>query len=139
MHQKQLETFLHPFSRFDPCRVTEHRVDSLSQSGSVNRYECKHAKGVESFWAMFKGGCQGTYHQMSAKHLNRYDNEFSGRWESASASKKRRIVVAVGLRSSQSSLTIFRDHQVSKRRWIMIGNVRSLCSKLHGKRVEDFR
>ena len=35
--------------------------------------------GLESFWSMLKRGYQGTYHQMSAKHLQRYVNEFAGR------------------------------------------------------------
>ena len=38
-----------------------------------------HTNGMESFWAMFKRGYQGTYHHMSAKHLDRYVSEFSGR------------------------------------------------------------
>ena len=38
-----------------------------------------HTNGVESFWSMLKRGYHGTYHQMSAKHLNRYVGEFSGR------------------------------------------------------------
>ena len=38
-----------------------------------------HTNGIESFWSMLKRGYDGTYHQMSEKHLDRYINEFSGR------------------------------------------------------------
>ena len=38
-----------------------------------------HTNGIESFWAMLKRGYKGTYHQMSAKHLDRYVAEFAGR------------------------------------------------------------
>ena len=38
-----------------------------------------HTNGVESFWSMLKRGLMGTYHQVSAKHLQAYVDEFSGR------------------------------------------------------------
>ena len=38
-----------------------------------------HVNGIESFWSMLKRGYHGTYHHMSAKHLDRYVTEFSGR------------------------------------------------------------
>ena len=38
-----------------------------------------HTNGVESFWSMLKRAHKGVYHQLSAKHLQRYVAEFAGR------------------------------------------------------------
>lgn len=38
-----------------------------------------HTNGIESFWAMLKRGYHGTFHHFSAKHVQRYVNEFAGR------------------------------------------------------------
>ena len=38
-----------------------------------------HTNGIESFWSLFKRGWTGTFHQLSAKHLDRYVQEFAGR------------------------------------------------------------
>ena len=38
-----------------------------------------HTQGIESFWSMLKRAHKGTYHHLSAKHLDRYVTEFAGR------------------------------------------------------------
>ena len=38
-----------------------------------------HTNGIESFWSMLKRAHKGVYHKMSAKHLQRYVDEFAGR------------------------------------------------------------
>ncbi len=37
-----------------------------------------HTQGIDSFWSMLKRAHKGTFHKISAKHLNRYVTEFSG-------------------------------------------------------------
>ena len=56
-------------------------VDHESVQHSVGEYVNgqAHTNGIESFWAVLKRGYQGTYHWMSAKHLDRYVKEFAGR------------------------------------------------------------
>ena len=48
---------------------------------SVGEYvkEMAHTNGIESFWSMLKRAHKGVYHKISAKHLQRYVDEFAGR------------------------------------------------------------
>lgn len=41
-----------------------------------------HTNGVENFWSVMKRGIHGIYHQISYKHLQRYCDEFSYRYNS---------------------------------------------------------
>ena len=56
--------------------------DHESVNHSVSEYvrNQAHVNGLESFWALLKRGYHGTYHHMSVKHLERYINEFAGRF-----------------------------------------------------------
>ena len=38
-----------------------------------------HTNSIESFWSMLKRAYKGVYHKLSAKHLQRYVDEFAGR------------------------------------------------------------
>lgn len=44
-----------------------------------------HTNNVENFWSVMKRGIYGTYHQISFKHLSRYCDEFSFRYNSRTA------------------------------------------------------
>ena len=46
-------------------------MESTSREGSHQR--------IESFWALFRRGYNGTFHHISPKHLYRYLNEFTCR------------------------------------------------------------
>ena len=55
--------------------------DHASVRHSVGEYVdgMAHTNGIESFWSMLKRAHKGVYHKISAKHLQRYVDEFSGR------------------------------------------------------------
>lgn len=55
-----------------------HKAVKHSVSQYVNGMA--HTNGIESFWALLKRGYHGTYHHMSERHLERYIQEFAGRF-----------------------------------------------------------
>lgn len=59
-----------------------HGFHHQSVNHGVGEYVKEQAttNGVESFWALLKRGYVGIYHKMSAKHLQRYVDEFAGRY-----------------------------------------------------------
>lgn len=57
------------------------RYEHETVKHSVAEYvrDMAHTNGIESFWATLKRAHKGTFHHFSAKHLQRYVNEFAGR------------------------------------------------------------
>ena len=58
--------------------VAEHRTVNHNRKQYVDGEVWTN--GVESHWALMKRGYHGTYHWWSAKHMQRYVNEFAGRY-----------------------------------------------------------
>ncbi len=55
--------------------VVNHRKGEYVKAGF-------HTNGIENFWSLLKRGIVGIYHQVSPWHLQRYCNEFAGRFNS---------------------------------------------------------
>ena len=57
-----------------------HKHESVNHSAGEFVRGMAHTNGIESFWSMLKRGYHGTFHHFSKKHLQRYVNEFSARY-----------------------------------------------------------
>ncbi len=62
---------------YDGMMDFEH--ESVKHSAAEYVRGMTHTNGIESFWSMLKRAHKGTFHKLSAKHLQRYVNEFAGR------------------------------------------------------------
>jgi hypothetical protein len=68
---------------------------------TVNHSAGEYARGdvttntVEGFFGLFKRGVMGSFHHVSEKHMNRYLNEFSFRWDLRKATDGERTVEAI--------------------------------------------
>ncbi len=68
---------------------------------TVNHSAGEYARGdattntVEGFFGLFKRGVTGSFHHISEKHMDRYLNEFSFRWDLRKATDGERTVEAI--------------------------------------------
>lgn len=76
----------------------------FSKHERVNHSSGEYAKGIghsihintdESFFALLKRGVHGVFHHVSKKHLFRYCDEFSFRWNNRTVTDGERAVVAI--------------------------------------------
>lgn len=78
--------------QFMEHRTVNHKVWYVGQDGT-------HTNSIESFWALLKRGIVGQYHKVSLKHLPKYINEFSYRFNNRNVADvfDRTIARAVGV------------------------------------------
>lgn len=56
-----------------------------------------HTNGIENFWSLFKRGMIGIYHQVSAKHLQAYADEFAYRYNTRKVNDQERLAFLVSV------------------------------------------
>ena len=71
-----------------------HSVVNHTAKQYVNQ-DGEHTNTAESFIALIKRGHYGIFHKLSKKHLGRYVNEFSFRWDHRKTSDGSRMVEAI--------------------------------------------
>jgi transposase-like protein len=67
----------------------------IKHSGGVYGVGDIYTNTAESFFALFKRGVHGIFHHVSNRHLRRYCEEFSFRWDHRKVSDGHRMVAAI--------------------------------------------
>lgn len=79
-------------SRLYMAELDEYTHKSVSHSKRQWSVNGVHTNNVEAFWSVMKRGVYGIYHQISFKHLQRYCDEFSYRYNTRKISDGERFV-----------------------------------------------
>lgn len=75
-------------------KLYDHSIVKHNSSEYV-RGEC-HTNTLEGYWSLVKRGCIGIYHSWSAKHLQKYLDEFSFRYNTRTLSEEARFNAMLG-------------------------------------------
>jgi hypothetical protein len=91
-------------SKAEKMRNKMHFVINHNQKEYVNGHI--HTNTIEGFWSLLKRGNLGIYHSMSAKHLQKYLDEFVFRYNTIDLQKR-----AVSIKCSIISFSLFLNVQ----------------------------
>jgi len=87
----------------DDFNVYKHLDEEFADHQAVKHSKNEYARGAahvntcESFFALLKRGVMGSFHHVSRKHLQRYCDEFSYRWDSRKVSDQERAEAVLRL------------------------------------------
>lgn len=80
------------FRSYDSTHSFYNRQSVDHAAGKYVDGDC-HTNSIEGFWSLLKRGILGIYHHVSRKHLDRYLNEFSFRYNSRKIADKERFTL----------------------------------------------
>lgn len=69
--------------------------EAVNHSQGEYKRDIFHTNTVEGFFSIFKRGIYGIYHQISVKHLHRYCEEFSHRYNSRDVKDAERFITTI--------------------------------------------
>lgn len=74
------EIFTDELKSYDGLRTIGYKHRRVNHSSGVYVSGDVHTNTIEGFWALMKTGIRGTYHSVSATHLQGYLNEYAWRY-----------------------------------------------------------
>lgn len=78
-------------------QTVDHNTKEFMRIEVMNGESVKvHTNTAESWFSLLKRGVHGTFHHVSTKHLDRYVDEFTFRWNNRKISDVERLYIAVG-------------------------------------------
>jgi len=69
-------------------KIINHKADEFVSNGF-------HNNNIEGFWSLLKRGIYGIYHQVSPKHLNKYCDEFSYRYNTRKNTESEKFSISL--------------------------------------------
>jgi len=90
LHTDETYLYTHLESDFHREKVMHGKHEWVKTSISAGKV---HTNNVENFWSVMKRGVYGIYHQISYKHLQRYCNEYSYRYNSRDLKDYQRFII----------------------------------------------
>ena len=96
------------------CFCVPYTHDSVKHALSIYVEGSVHTNTIENFWSILKRGLYGIYHQVSEKHLERYLDDFSARFNTRKLSSNDRFMKFLNDCESVLSYKVLTNKPINK-------------------------